>query len=103
MKNREYGIVEEVLDHLQLIWDNCKEYNKEGGYFELAEKMEKAFRKMIKNYLPSIVINYVQSNLFYHIYRTQSISHPTPSYYPAQTATSTLAPKHPPEPTQAPT
>jgi hypothetical protein len=66
MKNREYGIVEEVLDHLQLIWDNCKEYNKEGGYFELAEKMEKAFRKMIKNYLPSIVINYVQSTYIYY-------------------------------------
>lgn len=81
MKNREYGIVEEVLDHLQLIWDNCKEYNKEGGYFELAEKMEKAFRKMIKNYLPSIVINYVQSNLFYHIYIEPNpiVSQPPPT------------------------
>jgi hypothetical protein len=39
MKAREYNTVEEVLDHLQLIWDNCKEYNKEGYYFEIAEKM----------------------------------------------------------------
>lgn len=39
MKAREYNTVEEVLDHLQLIWDNCKEYNKEGYYFEVAEKM----------------------------------------------------------------
>lgn len=30
LKAREYRTVEEVLDHIQLIWDNCKEYNQSG-------------------------------------------------------------------------
>lgn len=30
LKNREYKLVEEVLDHIELIWDNCKEYNPSG-------------------------------------------------------------------------
>lgn len=30
LKGREYRTVEEVLDHIQLIWDNCKEYNQSG-------------------------------------------------------------------------
>ena len=62
MKACEYNTVEEVLDHLQLIWDNCKEYNKEGYYFEIAEKMEKMLKKMIKNYIPSIQYSYQPSN-----------------------------------------
>ncbi len=53
-----------MLDHIQLIWDNCKEYNKEGHYFELAEKMEKVFKKMIKNYLPVVQYNYQPSKYF---------------------------------------
>jgi len=31
--------VEEVLDHIQLVWDNCKAYNPEGQYYILADKM----------------------------------------------------------------
>lgn len=30
LKGREFRTVEEVLDHIQLIWDNCKEYNQGG-------------------------------------------------------------------------
>jgi hypothetical protein len=56
LKNREYRTLEEVLDHIQLIWDNCKTYNKEGPFYALAEKLERSFKKMIKNYLPNIQI-----------------------------------------------
>lgn len=62
LKAREYRTIEEVLDHLQLIWDNCKAYNPEGAFYILADKMERAFKKMIRNYLPSIQV-VVPSNL----------------------------------------
>ena len=39
LKAREYRTVEEVLDHIQLVWDNCKTYNPEGQYYILADKM----------------------------------------------------------------
>jgi len=35
LKAREYKTVEEVLDHIQLIWDNCKDYNQSGVIFDL--------------------------------------------------------------------
>ncbi|EGR31679.1 hypothetical protein IMG5_104550 [Ichthyophthirius multifiliis] len=55
LKENEYVYVEECLDDIQLIWDNCKNYNAQGSWiFKLAEKLEKYFRNMIKNYLPSI-------------------------------------------------
>lgn len=56
LKAREYRTIEEVLDHLQMIWDNCKAYNPEGAFYVLADKMERAFKKMIRNYLPSIQV-----------------------------------------------
>ncbi len=31
LKERKYQLVLEVLDHIQLIWDNCKTYNIEGS------------------------------------------------------------------------
>lgn len=68
LKARDFNTVEEVLDNLQLIWDNCKEYNKEGHYFELSERMEKVFRKMIKNYLPSVQYS-IQPSIFFNLNR----------------------------------
>lgn len=56
LKAREYRTVEEVLDHIELIWDNCKLYNPEGHYFVMADKMERSFKKMIRNYLPNIQV-----------------------------------------------
>ncbi len=31
LKDKKYQLVSEVLDHIQLIWDNCKTYNCEGS------------------------------------------------------------------------
>jgi len=31
LKERKYQLVSEVLDHINLIWDNCKTYNYEGS------------------------------------------------------------------------
>lgn len=31
LKEKKYQLVSEVLDHIQLIWDNCKTYNCEGS------------------------------------------------------------------------
>jgi hypothetical protein len=44
-----------VLDDIQLIWDNCKLYNQAGCWIHnTADKLDKTFKKMIKNYLPNI-------------------------------------------------
>lgn len=58
--------MEECLDHIQLIWDNCKEYNQEGFYYNLADKLDRSFKKMIKNYLPNIQIIVPASNHYSH-------------------------------------
>ncbi len=31
LKDEKYNSVEEVLDDIQLIWDNCKTYNQHGS------------------------------------------------------------------------
>ena len=31
LKNNKYKLVEDVLNDMQLIWDNCKTYNAEGS------------------------------------------------------------------------
>lgn len=31
IRNSEYTFVEECLDDIQLVWDNCKNYNAEGS------------------------------------------------------------------------
>lgn len=59
-----YTYVEEVLDDMQLVWDNCKLYNPPNSVsvhyiqwiYNLAEKLERSFKKMVKNYLPHISI-----------------------------------------------
>lgn len=79
LKSREYRSVEEVLDHIQLVWDNCKAYNPEGPFFVLADKMERAFKKMIRNYLPSIQVIVPSTSP-----RTQSPPTPRPSTRPTR-------------------
>ncbi len=51
----KYQTVEEVLDDIQLIWDNCKLYNQAGSWINnIADKLDKTCKKMIRNYLPNI-------------------------------------------------
>lgn len=38
IKNSEYVHVEECLDDIQLVWDNCKNYNAEGSVRNIWEK-----------------------------------------------------------------
>ena len=41
LKNNKYKSVEECLNDVQLIWDNCKTYNSEGSWiYDLALKLE---------------------------------------------------------------
>jgi hypothetical protein len=55
--NSKYQLVEEALDDIQLIWDNCKIYNQAGSWIHnIADKLDKICKKMIKNYLPTIQI-----------------------------------------------
>mmetsp|Transcript_49382 Transcript_49382/g.56883 ORF Transcript_49382/g.56883 Transcript_49382/m.56883 type:complete len:232 (+) Transcript_49382:31-726(+) len=54
LKANKYKTVEECLDDIQLVWDNCKRYNAEGSWiWKVAEKLEKYTAKMIKNNLPN--------------------------------------------------
>lgn len=77
IKGREYRTIEEALDHIQLIWDNCKAYNTEGHYYVLADKMERHFKKMIRNYLPNIQVT-VPSIFVKNIEPINSSSHSIP-------------------------
>jgi hypothetical protein len=53
--SNKYRTVEESLDDIQLIWDNCKTYNAMGSWiWKLSDKLEKSFKKYVKNYLPLV-------------------------------------------------
>lgn len=57
LKEEKYARLEEVLDDLQLIWDNCKTYNPNNSWIHsIAEKLERSFKKMVKNYFPDMNI-----------------------------------------------
>ena len=50
--------MEEIIDDIQLIWDNCKLYNcKNSWIYTAAEKLERSYRKMVKNYFPDLRID----------------------------------------------
>lgn len=58
MKGDHYTRVEEVLDDIQLIWDNCKAYNPDSSWIHsVAEKLERAFKKMVRNYFPDLNVS----------------------------------------------
>ncbi|CAD8103581.1 unnamed protein product [Paramecium sonneborni] len=62
LQNSEYESVEECLDDIQLIWDNCKLYNGPSCWItKLSEKLEKSFKRYVKNYLP--IVNLPQSSI----------------------------------------
>ena len=51
LKNSKYKKIIEVLDDIQLIWDNCKTYNAEGSdIFIQAENVEKQADNIIKKH-----------------------------------------------------
>jgi len=57
MKGEHYTKVEDVLDDVQLIWDNCKAYNPDNSWIHsVAEKLERSFKKMVRNYFPDLNI-----------------------------------------------
>jgi hypothetical protein len=65
LKEEKYTRVEEVLDDLQLIWDNCKTYNPDNSWIHsIAEKLERSFKKMLKNYFPDMNVTIPVSNSF---------------------------------------
>ncbi len=49
LRNNKYKMVEECLNDIQLIWDNCKKYNSEGSWiYDLALKLENVMTKNIQ-------------------------------------------------------
>ena len=53
LQSNKYKCVEQCLEDIQLIWDNCKTYNAYGSWiWKLSDKLEKNFKKYVKNYLP---------------------------------------------------
>ena len=46
LKNNKYKYIEDCLNDIQLIWDNCKKYNSEGSWIhDLALKLENVMIK----------------------------------------------------------
>ena len=55
IKIGKYKKVEECLDDLQLIWDNCKLYNSEGCWiYELAVQLEHLMLTQLNRLLPLV-------------------------------------------------
>jgi len=64
LKNSKYKKIIEVLDDIQLIWDNCKTYNTDGSeIFIQAENVEKQADNIIKKYYKTEKSNMI-INLF---------------------------------------
>lgn len=47
LREEKYSIVEEVLDDIQLIWDNCKSYNQQGSVILLI--LDSGFMILLKS------------------------------------------------------
>ncbi|KRX04473.1 Bromodomain [Pseudocohnilembus persalinus] len=57
LQENKYKFTEECVDDIEMVWENCKTYNAEGSWiYKLADKLEKYFKKLVKNYLPHIVM-----------------------------------------------
>ncbi|KAL4488888.1 hypothetical protein ABPG72_005675 [Tetrahymena utriculariae] len=57
INTQSYDTIEDFLDDIQLIWDNCKLYNAQGSWiWKLADKLDKYYKKLIKNYLPMVLV-----------------------------------------------
>ena len=55
LKNNVYHSVEECLDDVQLIWDNCKLYNVEfSKIYKMAVKLEEFQNKYVKDNFPEV-------------------------------------------------
>ncbi len=64
LESKTYSKPEEALDDIQLIWDNCKIYNREDSFiYDAAEKIEKLADKTIKKYYKKYIkkINIISS------------------------------------------
>lgn len=54
-KDDGYVTVEECMDDIQLIWDNCKLYNMETSkIYKMAVRMEEYQKKLVSEYFPHI-------------------------------------------------
>ena len=81
LKNSKYKKIIEVLDDIQLIWDNCKTYNADGSeIFIQTENVEKYADSLIRKYFKtekskfllfkySIGTNYNVSKIYANIFK----------------------------------
>ena len=52
LKDKKYNTVGDVLEDLQLIWNNCKTYNSKGcEIWKIAHQLEKQTAKLAEKYL----------------------------------------------------
>jgi hypothetical protein len=64
LRNNKYKLLEECLNEMQLIWDNCKKYNSEGSWiYDLALKLENVMIKYILKYFDFLNIKKQLNNL----------------------------------------
>ena len=55
LKNEVYSSLEECLDDVQLIWDNCKLYNVEfSKIYKMAVRLEELQKKLVSEILPEV-------------------------------------------------
>ena len=64
LRNNKYKMVEDSLNDLQLIWDNCKKYNSEGSWiYDLALKLENVMLKHIQKHFEFLNIKKQMNSL----------------------------------------
>jgi hypothetical protein len=57
LKNNKYSNLQEALNDIQLIWDNCKLYNIEGSdIYKMAVHCEKLVKKTIEKLFKNSII-----------------------------------------------
>ena len=55
LMNEEYTYIEECLDDLQLIWDNCKLYNVEySKIYKMSVRLEDFQSRQVKEFFPEV-------------------------------------------------
>ena len=69
LSSKRYHFIQDVFDDFQLIWDNCRIYNKEGyEIYNQAERMEKFCSDVFSKYyyVQKGIINFAKNGLVKH-------------------------------------
>jgi hypothetical protein len=66
IKNNKYSSLQEILNDIQLIWDNCKLYNMEGSdIYKMAIHCEKLVKRLVDKHFKASTSSVSKSSIIY--------------------------------------